>query len=241
MPRCKAAIRWTTELIFSQDSPKLICQRCATSAYHPWSMHFGSTTSAPIWFPIRCNPQSERSSQRSTSLLERGGIMNVHNSWLWKALVWVLLPFTLGAGLPHWECLCAARKGLSHCERCRGGKLFRSCCSGQSCCSVRQNQSSPPAAHACCRDQSRNDRATQTTCVKNPVSGGCCRLKIESPVPVPAPVTATVDQSLNTIFLADLNVSCVRVGLDLIHVSAKLPGAVLLPSERLATFCRWLI
>ena len=177
----------------------------------------------------------------STALLEQGRTMNANNSWLWKALVWVLLPFTLGAGLPRWECLCAARKGQSHCECCRGAKLFRSCCSGQFGCAVRQNQSSPPAAHACCRDPSRNDATTQTTCVKNPVSGGCCRLKIASAVPVAAPVTVAGDQSLNTNFLADLNASSVRVQSDVIHVSAKPPGAVVLPSERLASFCRWLI
>lgn len=37
---------------------------------------------------------------------------------LWNALVWALIPFTLGAGLPQMQCRCAAAKGQRWCECC---------------------------------------------------------------------------------------------------------------------------
>lgn len=44
--------------------------------------------------------------------------MSGKRSYLWSALVWVLIPFTMAAGLPRMECRCAAAKGLVFCECC---------------------------------------------------------------------------------------------------------------------------
>lgn len=44
--------------------------------------------------------------------------MSGRRGYLWTALVWVLIPFTMAAGLPRMHCRCAAAKGLMFCECC---------------------------------------------------------------------------------------------------------------------------
>ena len=169
-------------------------------------------------------------------------MMHPTNSWLWKALVWALLPFTLGAGLPHWECLCAAEKGQSRCECCRGAKLFRSCCSGKTGCLAQKHSESQQPARACCRGKEHDTSMASSKCVKNPLTGGCCRLKMESPVPVHQQ-TLVVDhgQLLSDVLLADDHSVLITVPDDVEVISVKPSGATLFPSERLASLCRWLI
>lgn len=55
----------------------------------------------------------------------------------WRALVWVMIPFTLAASLPRMHCRCAAAQGLLFCDCCfqsrvadpgHSSKPKRNCC-----------------------------------------------------------------------------------------------------------------
>lgn len=54
----------------------------------------------------------------SESELSAWWFMSGKPGYLWTALVWVLIPFTMAAGLPRMHCRCAAAKGLMFCECC---------------------------------------------------------------------------------------------------------------------------
>lgn len=101
--------------------------------------------------------------------------MNSGRRTLWIALVWVLIPFTLGAGLPQIQCRCAAAKGQRWCECCfqNPSKSQPETSPEKPCCQRRlaklKQESSPSikAAAGC-----------QTCQVSvNPTTGSCCDLK----------------------------------------------------------------
>ncbi len=95
---------------------------------------------------------------------------------LWNALVWALIPFTLGAGLPQMQCRCAAAKGQRWSECCfqkRDESKSAESTSEKPCCQRRlaklKGESSPSmkAATGCQTCQS----------LANPKTGSCCDLK----------------------------------------------------------------
>lgn len=101
--------------------------------------------------------------------------MNSGRRTLWNALVWVLIPFTLGAGLPQMQCRCAAVKGQRWCE----------------CCFQDSSKSQPEFSHEkpCCQRRLaklKQDSPSSTKAVvgcqtcqshANPTTGSCCDLK----------------------------------------------------------------
>ena len=94
----------------------------------------------------------------------------------WNALVWALIPFTLGAGLPQLQRRCAAAKGERWSE----------------CCFQKTGDSTPVDSNCevpCCQRRlaklkgesspSKKISAGHQTCqsLVNPLTGNCCDLK----------------------------------------------------------------
>ncbi|RLT08051.1 MAG: hypothetical protein DWI21_08605 [Planctomycetota bacterium] len=95
---------------------------------------------------------------------------------LWNALVWALVPFILGAGLPQMQCRCAAAKGQRWCECCfqkpsalvpTDSKNEKPCCQRRMANIKDEKLPSPKAAAGC---QTCRSHANSTT-------GSCCDLK----------------------------------------------------------------
>lgn len=95
----------------------------------------------------------------------------------WNALVWALIPFILGAGLPQVQCRCAAAKGQRWCECCfqkpsapvpTESKDEKPCCQRRLAKLKSEKSPSQNAAAGCqtCRSHA------------NPKTGSCCELKI---------------------------------------------------------------
>ncbi len=94
--------------------------------------------------------------------------------FIWRALVWVMIPFTLAAGLPRMHCRCAAAQGLMFCDCC-----FRSTV-------VDPNHSAPPKRNCCHTEKPASGRVIAPTvtvshshcltCVQMPApkTGSCC-------------------------------------------------------------------
>lgn len=95
---------------------------------------------------------------------------------LWNALVWALVPFILGAGMPQMQCRCAAAKGQRWCECCfqkpiepQPAKLTHE----KPCCQRRLaklQSEQPPALKTAAGCQACHSH-------KNPTTGSCCDLK----------------------------------------------------------------
>ena len=94
----------------------------------------------------------------------------------WNALVWALIPFTLGAGFPQMQCRCAAAKGQRWCE----------------CCFQKPNESQPAEStneKPCCQRRLAKFKVESSPAVKaasgcqtcqslaDPKTGSCCDLK----------------------------------------------------------------
>lgn len=95
---------------------------------------------------------------------------------LWNALVWALIPFTLGAGLPQMQCRCAAAKGQRWSECCFQNRdelkpaettNDRPCCQRRSAKLKEGSSPSMKAVSGCQTCQS----------LLNSKSGSCCDLK----------------------------------------------------------------
>lgn len=94
----------------------------------------------------------------------------------WNALVWALVPFILGAGLPQMQCRCAAAKGQRWCDCCfqkPSTPAPAESTSEKACCQRRlaklkgEKLPSLKAATGCQTCQSH----------ANPKTGSCCELK----------------------------------------------------------------
>jgi len=95
---------------------------------------------------------------------------------IWHALVWVLIPFTLGAGFPQMQCRFAAASGQRWCRCCfpKPGESptakptqEKSCCL-QRLAKVNREPSTSQETAAGCQTCQRH---------ANPKSGICCDLK----------------------------------------------------------------
>lgn len=101
--------------------------------------------------------------------------MNSGRRTLWSALVWVLIPFTVGAGFPQMQCRCAAAKGQRWCE----------------CCFQKPSESPPESTQEkpCCQRRLAKLKQDSSPFMKsasgcqtcqshaNPTTGSCCELK----------------------------------------------------------------
>lgn len=98
------------------------------------------------------------------------------HDYVWRALVWVMIPFTLAASLPRMHCRCAAARGLICCECC-----FQSG-------SDELSSSGPPVSKCCCHKQFKEEQAvlkplvaasSHSDCpicpqITDPKGGSCC-------------------------------------------------------------------
>lgn len=78
--------------------------------------------------------------------------MSGRRGYLWAVLVWVLIPFTMAAGLPRMRCRCAAAKGLMFCE----------------CCFRKSNSEHP--LRDCCHQEHTADESSSTNGAAKPVA-----------------------------------------------------------------------
>ena len=110
---------------------------------------------------------------------------------LWNALVWALIPFTLGAGFPQMQCRCAAAKGQRWSECCfqkpdqsqpTESTNKKSCCQRRLAKLTSESLPSMKASSGCQTCQS----------LANPKTGSCCDLKssdaptLSKPIDLPA-------------------------------------------------------
>lgn len=81
--------------------------------------------------------------------------------YVWKALVWVMIPFTLVAGLPRMHCHCAQAEGL----------LFGRCCFESY--SSNSTGSVVPTRHCCCRKAASTDDSASQASAGHGSAGEC--------------------------------------------------------------------
>lgn len=91
--------------------------------------------------------------------------MSCKRGYLWMALVWVMIPFTLAAGLPRMQCRCAAAKGLMYCECC-----FPKSSHDESRGSDASESDQP--LRDCCRHKHAGDESNRPTAAKTLVVSG---------------------------------------------------------------------
>ena len=94
--------------------------------------------------------------------------------FVWRALVWAMIPFTLAACLPRMHCRCAEAQGLMFCECCFRSTVAdpnhsvspeRNCCHTRKLDSQRVSAPTVTVSHSDC-----------PTCVQMPApkTGSCC-------------------------------------------------------------------
>ncbi len=71
--------------------------------------------------------------------------------YIWKALVWVMIPFTLAASAPQMHCPCAEAQGLRFCECCYRNVRLKSL-------------DEQPPKRSCCKQQHEEQAGSQTAC-----------------------------------------------------------------------------
>lgn len=120
------------------------------------------------------------------------------HTFVWKALVWVIMPFTLVTGLPRMHCRCAEARGLLFCECCFRTSSVRSNDSAsldRDCCHQMRGKPDQITVHAPMATQSNSDSKTCAGVANRP-TGNCCSW-------VPAVLTAPTE-SVTSSFPGDL-------------------------------------
>jgi hypothetical protein len=98
------------------------------------------------------------------------------HKYLWKVLVWAMIPFTLAASLPRMHCRCAQAQGLMFCDCCFSGareNVSESATPVRKCCrhkSARQHDAGTKAVTTI-QSSSACPTCTQMTA---PAKGNCC-------------------------------------------------------------------